>query len=142
MVAAALMVTAQERNSQSFNGDTFKGIGLAVQPVVDSIVGEPSPQDGLGLAAVQVAKEITKSPIHPTKDLICGKADQESRTSMGTSIPPHSNLKAQKIKSFGQRQGQPQLDQDALTERKCGEPNVSKNKKREQVSEECCYYSS
>ncbi|KAK1301682.1 hypothetical protein QJS10_CPB12g00917 [Acorus calamus] len=30
----------------------------------------------------------------------------------GTSIPPHSNLKAQKIKSSGQRQGQPQLDQD------------------------------
>ncbi|KAK1301683.1 hypothetical protein QJS10_CPB12g00916 [Acorus calamus] len=66
MVAAALVVNAQERNSQSSNGDTFKGVlnpigggesvqerndviavdqvVLALQPVVDSIVVSPLPK--------------------------------------------------------------------------------------------------
>ncbi|KAK1303910.1 hypothetical protein QJS10_CPB11g01511 [Acorus calamus] len=127
MEVAALVVTVQERNSQSTNGDTSKGVDesfvgdcsahekndamvddqdmLPIQAVVVSINGETSVQDGSGPANVQVVKETTKVPLmHPTKDLILGKAVlKDSRTCTGTSIPRQSTLKAQKIISTGQR---------------------------------------
>ncbi|KAK1303149.1 hypothetical protein QJS10_CPB11g01232 [Acorus calamus] len=130
MEVAALVVTVQERNSQSTNGDTSKGVDepfvgdcsthekndamiddqamLPIQAVVGSINGETSVQDGSGPATVQVVKETTKVPLmHPTKDPMLGKAVlKESRIGTGTSIPRQSTLKAHKIISNGQRPGQ------------------------------------